>query len=80
MTDFFATSGVQLPQHNSGLFHFRHSVYSAQLKSKCGNLLAKTAALRINLNLDGTSITSQHQTKIDLINMKLISCKYGISG
>ncbi len=48
---FFATSGVQLTQHNSGLFHFLHTVYSSQLKSKCGNLLAKTADLRINLNL-----------------------------
>ncbi len=49
---FFAASGVQLAQ-NRGLFHFRRAAYSAQLKSKCGNLLAKTAALRINLNLDG---------------------------
>ncbi len=31
---FFASSGVQLAQHNSGLFHFRRAAYSAQLKSK----------------------------------------------
>ena len=59
---FFAASGVQLAQHNSGLFHFRRAAYSAQLKSKCGNLLAKAAALRINLNLDGTPITSKCHT------------------
>jgi hypothetical protein len=63
---FFATSGVQLAQHNSGLFHFLRSVYSAQLKSKCGNLRSKTADLRINLNLDGAPITSQSYTNLTL--------------
>jgi hypothetical protein len=29
------------------------------LKSKCGNILAKATVLRINLNLDGSPITSQ---------------------
>jgi hypothetical protein len=32
------------------------------LKSKCGNILAKAAALRINLNLDGSPITTQSHT------------------
>ena len=59
---FFAASGVQLAQHNSGLFHFHRATYSAHLKSKCGNLLAKAAALRVNLNLDGAHITSQSHT------------------
>jgi hypothetical protein len=59
---FFADSGVHLAEHNSGLFHFRHVAYSAQLKSKCGNLLDKTTALCINLNLDGAPITSKSHT------------------
>jgi hypothetical protein len=50
---FFAASGVQLAQPNSGLFHFLRAAFFANLKSKIGNLLAKAAALRINLNLDG---------------------------
>ena len=32
------------------------------LKAKCGNILAKAAALRINLNLDGAPITSKSHT------------------
>jgi hypothetical protein len=59
---FFTSSGVQLPEHNSGLFHFRRTAYSVQIKAKCGNLLAKTATLRINLNLDGAPITSKSHT------------------
>ena len=49
---FFAASGVQLAQTNRGIigiFHYRLAAYSAQLKSKCGNILAKAAALRFNL-------------------------------
>jgi hypothetical protein len=44
-TFFFAVSGVQLPQHDRGQFHYRRAAFSTQLKSKCGNILAKTAAL-----------------------------------
>jgi hypothetical protein len=55
---FFAASGVQLAQSNSGLFHFRRAALSSQLKSKVGSTLAKAAVLRINLNLDGAPITS----------------------
>jgi hypothetical protein len=36
---FFAVSGVELAQSNSGLFHFRHTTFSSQLKSKVGNTL-----------------------------------------
>ncbi len=64
---FFAASGVQSAQSNLGasFFHFRRAAFSAQLKSKCGLLLAKTASLstlRINLNLDGETITSNSHT------------------
>jgi hypothetical protein len=36
------------------MFHFRRAAFSAQLKNKVGLVLVKAAALRINLNLDGT--------------------------
>jgi hypothetical protein len=56
---FFAASGVQLPQTNpGGQFHFRRAAFLQQLKSKVGLALAKAAALRINLNLDGAPIAS----------------------
>jgi hypothetical protein len=60
---FFAASGVPLAQSTSGgFFHFRRAAFFANLKSKSGNLLAKAAALRINLNLVGASIASKSHT------------------
>jgi hypothetical protein len=59
---FFAASGVQLAQPKSGLFHFRRAAFSAQLKAKVGSTIAKAAALSINLNIDGTPITSRTHT------------------
>ena len=59
---FFATSGVQLAQSTSGQYHFRRAAVSAQLKAKVGSTLAKAAALRINLNIDGAPITSRTHT------------------
>ncbi len=61
---FFAASGVQSVDSNLGssYSHFRHATFSSMMKSKCGNILAKAAALRINLNLDGSPITSQSHT------------------
>ncbi len=51
---FFSSSGVQLAQTNpGGQFHFRRTVFLQQLKRKVGLTLAKSTALRINLNLDG---------------------------
>jgi hypothetical protein len=57
-------SGVQSAQSNLGAtyFHFRHTAFLNQLKSKCGLLLVKTAALRVHLNLDGVSIVSNSHT------------------
>ena len=43
---FFAASGVQLEQTNSGQFHFRRAAFSSMIKSRVGNILAKTAVLR----------------------------------
>jgi hypothetical protein len=59
---FFAASGVQLAQHDRGLFHFRRAAFSTHLKAKVNSTLAKTAALRIKLNIDGTPITSKTHT------------------
>jgi len=61
---FFAASGVQSAQSNLGssYFHFRRTAFSSMLKSKCGNILSKAVALRINLNLDGVTITSVSHT------------------
>ncbi len=62
LTVFFVPSGVQIAQSTSGFFHFRRVAFFTNLKSKIGNLLAKTAVLRINLNLDGDPITSKSHT------------------
>jgi hypothetical protein len=59
---FFAASGVQLAQPTSGQFHFRRAAFSAQLKSKIGNILDKPAALRITLNIVGAPVASRSHT------------------
>ena len=59
---FFAASGVQPAQTDRGMFHFRRAAFSSGLKSKVGLVLAKAAALRINLNLDGAPIASKSHT------------------
>jgi len=56
---FFAASRVQLAQSN---FHYRRAAFSSQLKSKVGNILAKAAVLRVNLNIDGAPIASRSHT------------------
>ncbi len=48
--------------HPSGLFHVLRSVFSAHLKETVDITLTKTVVLRINLNIDGTSITSRTHT------------------
>ena len=59
---FFAASGVQLAQSTSGLFHLCRAALFSQLKAKVGNILAKAAALRITLNIDGSPIASRSHT------------------
>ena len=60
---FFAASGVQSAQSTSGgFFHFRRAAFLQQLKSKVGLALAKAAALRVVLNLDGAPIASKSHT------------------
>ncbi len=59
---FFAASGVQPAQTQRGIFHFHRAAFTQQLKSRVGLVLAKAAALRINLNLDGAPIASKSHT------------------
>jgi hypothetical protein len=56
---FFAASGVHLAETQRDIFHFRRAAFSSHLKSKVGRTLVKDAPLRINLNIDGTPITSR---------------------
>jgi hypothetical protein len=53
---------LKLPRSTSGLFYFRHVAVSVQLKGRVVNLLVQAPALRVNLNLDGVSITSRTHT------------------
>jgi hypothetical protein len=73
---FFAASGVQLAQSTSGQFHFRRAAFAQKLKSKVGLALAKAAALRITLNLDGVPIISKshtHPSHSQLVTSRLLT-------
>ena len=59
---FFAASGVQLAQSTSDLYHYKRVTFSSQLKNKCVNILAKSAALRITLNVDVAPVASRSHT------------------
>jgi hypothetical protein len=59
---FFCRVGVLSAPSDRGFFHYRRVVVSSKLKSRAGNILAKTAALRINLNIDGEPIASKSHT------------------
>ena len=58
---FLAASGVELAQTDH---HFRRAAFSSQLKSKVGHILAKAAALRIMLNIDGAPKASKSHSPI----------------
>ena len=58
---FFAASGVQSAQSTS-VYRFRRAAFLSGLKSKVGLALAKAAALRVVLNLDGAPIASKSHT------------------
>ncbi len=77
---FFAASVVQLAQHNRDQFHYRRAAFSSQLKWKVGNTLAKAAALRIVLNIDGTPIASKsHTHPLRSQTSRLLTCMRGVS-
>jgi hypothetical protein len=59
----FGTTGVQSAQSNMGsFFHFHRTAFSSMMNSRVSSILAKAAALRITLNLDGSPITSKSHT------------------
>ncbi len=62
LTSFFTTSGVMSSQSDRGFFHYRHTDFSSMIKSRVGNILAKASDLRINLNTDGSPITTKSHT------------------
>ena len=70
---FFAASGVQSAQSNRGTFHSKRAAFLGQLKAKIGSSLAKAAALRVNLNVDGAPITSRLDTHPSLSLVNLVS-------
>jgi hypothetical protein len=58
----------QVGRHNMTVdssTYFRRATFSSQLKAKVGSTLAKAPALRVNLNIDGTTITSTTHTHWD---------------
>ena len=59
---FFEVSGVQLVHSTSVQFHYKHVVFSSELRSKVGNSLTKAASLRITLNIDGAPVVSRSHT------------------
>jgi hypothetical protein len=56
---FFTASGAH---SNNGLLHYRRSVFSFELKSKIGNILAKAETLWIFLNINGVLVVSRSHT------------------
>ena len=60
---FFPVSGVQPPEHTSGgIYTFKGETFLTQFKPKVSSSLAKAAAIRVNLNIDGAPITSRSHT------------------
>ena len=77
---FLAASGVQLTQST---FHFRHVLFSSQLKSKVDHMFAKSVTLRIILNVDGEPIASRSHTHTSHTQNSLIltsSLSLGVPG
>ncbi len=59
---FFTGSGVLSVQSDRGFFHYLLTTFSSMIKSRVGNILVKDTVLRINLNLDGVTITPKSHT------------------
>jgi hypothetical protein len=54
----FNATGMPSQQHNSASFRFRHAAFYQNLKSKVGLAVAKAAALRIKLNIEGCGLVA----------------------
>ena len=66
---FFTASGGEHKPHDHDQFRFRRAAFHSQLKSKVVNLIAKAAAMRINLNNDGAPNGPQTDMRFPLILM-----------
>jgi hypothetical protein len=62
-------TGVLSAQSDRGFLHYRRVAFSSMLKSRVGNILVKVASLRINISLDGSSITSKSHTHPSQLSM-----------
>ena len=51
----FTAAGMSLQNYQTGAFRFKHAAFLQSLKSKIGLAASKTAALRINLNIQTAS-------------------------
>jgi hypothetical protein len=45
-----------------GFFHLHRAAFSSMFKSRVGHIMTKDSVLRVNLNLDGTTIDSSSHT------------------
>ena len=59
---FFAASGVKLTKHDRDQFHYKHVVFSSQVKSKVRNILDMAVVIRTILNIDDTTVESRSHT------------------
>jgi hypothetical protein len=62
LTVFFQFLEFIFRKTGRGLFHFLHTTFSSQFKSRVGLTLTKSGGLRIILNIDGSPITSKSHT------------------
>jgi hypothetical protein len=69
---FFAASGVLSTQSDRGFFQYLRVAFFSMFKSRVGNILDKAAALRINLNLDGSPMPSTPFTLANFSSFNLV--------
>ena len=74
---FFTATGRQAQSTSDASFRFRRAAFHSHLKSKAGLIVAKAAALRITLNIDGCPLPSRahhhtsHSTTSRLLSTSL---------
>ncbi len=59
---FLTSSGVHLPRHNRGGFHYLRVTFSSKIKANTDSILVKVSVLRLILNIDGSTIISKSHT------------------
>ena len=68
MTRFFETLDDEHAQPHTVRFTYRRAAFSNTLKSKAGLMVARAAALRININTDGCVINTDGRVTGSHIN------------